>query len=462
MTLKSKHIGGITMININNTYPVHPKMTRTYAGVDSHKDSHTIVILDCFHEKLGEITIGSAPSEFDKFLKQVKKYLQPGTTWAIGFEDTSAYGRSFVKFLVGKGWLVKHTDASKVATERGQVLHKTDSFDAECAARVLINQFDKLPNANPQDKYFMLQTLVTRRESITKINVMIKNNLHKTVAENYPHYKKFFSKLTVQSALAFYEKFPSAHCLEMEAVETLAEFLRTTSKGRLSSSKSETILKHVEKDKVEKSEFQETIDFTVRSLIRQLKNQLEEISHIDEQIKKLLPQFDYLLTSMKGIDVLTSAKLIAEIGDINRFKNAKALAKYAGVAPVTYASGMTHLQMANARGNRKLNEIFYRLALTSVMPIGSKGALLNPIFYDYYHKKIREDKQKNQALKCVQRRLVNIIFNIIKPMKIQKWDVFQPKSSLSPLNFFTKYCIIIVPRVAVSRGSYFINLDETN
>jgi len=90
------------------------------------------------------------------------------------------------------------------------------------------------------------------------------------------------------------------------------------------------------------------------------------------------------------------------------------LAKYSGVAPVTFASGMSKLEMANARGNRKLNEIFYRIALTSVMPIGINKALLNPIFYDYYKKKISEGKLKNQALKCVMRRLVNIIYSVMK------------------------------------------------
>ena len=78
---------------------------------------------------------------------------------------------------------------------------------------------------------------------------------------------------------------------------------------------------------------------------------------------------------------------------------------------------MTNLQMANARGNRKLNEIFFRIALTSVMPIGNKKALINPIFHSYYQKKISEGKTKNQAIKCVQRRLVNIIFAIMKHQK---------------------------------------------
>jgi len=389
-------------------------MTRTYVGVDSHKDSHTIAFLNCFHEKLGEITIGSAPSEFGKFIKRAKKYLQPNTTFAFAFEDVSAYGRAFVKYLVEKGYLVKHADASKVATERGQVLHKTDSYDAECCARVLINQFDKLPDANPQDKFWVITNLVTRRNAIVKMNVMVKNSLHGAIADSYPHYKKFFSAVIRDSALAFYEAFPSPYHLENVTTEQLSTFLHTASKGRLSSSKAEIILMHVDHDKVQKSEFQDVQDFNVRSLVRQVKSNLDELAFIDVEIEKLLTHFDYPLTSIKGINSLTAAKIIAEIGDIKRFKNAKALAKYAGVAPVTYSSGMTSLQMANARGNRKLNEIFFKIALQSVTPIGINNALLNPIFYTYYHKKISEGKTKNQAIKAVQRRLVNIIFNVMK------------------------------------------------
>ena len=393
---------------------IHPRMTRTYVGVDSHKDSHTIAFLNCFHEKLGEITIGSAPSEFGKFIKRAKKYLQPNTTFAFAFEDVSAYGRAFVKYLVEKGYLVKHADASKVATERGQVLHKTDSYDAECCARVLINQFDKLPDANPQDKFWVITNLVTRRNAIVKMNVMVKNSLHGAIADSYPHYKKFFSAVIRDSALAFYEAFPSPYHLENVTTEQLSTFLHTASKGRLSSSKAEIILMHVDHDKVQKSEFQDVQDFNVRSLVRQVKSNLDELAFIDVEIEKLLTHFDYPLTSIKGINSLTAAKIIAEIGDIKRFKNAKALAKYAGVAPVTYSSGMTSLQMANARGNRKLNEIFFKIALQSVTPIGINNALLNPIFYTYYHKKISEGKTKNQAIKAVQRRLVNIIFNVMK------------------------------------------------
>ena len=279
---------------------------------------------------------------------------------------------------------------------------------------MLINEFDKLPNASPQDKYWTLSTLVTRRNGIVKGNVGVKNSLHGLLAENYPHYKTFFSDLTRNSALAFYEQYPAPHYLDNVTVETLGEFLHSASKGRLSDTKASLILQTVNRDKVQPTEYQSTRDFNIRSLIRQIKSNLSELNAIDEEIEKMLEHFDYPLTSIKGIDTLTCAKLISEIGDINRFKNAKALAKYAGVSPVSFSSGMSKLEMANERGNRKLNEIFYRIALTSVMPIGSNKALINPIFYDYYMKKISEGKLKNQALKCVARRLVNIVYSVMK------------------------------------------------
>jgi hypothetical protein len=47
------------------------------------------------------------------------------------------------------------------------------------------------------------------------------------------------------------------------------------------------------------------------------------------------------------------------------------------------------------------------------MPTGPTSRLINPFFYDYYHQKLSEGKTKRQALKCVQRRLVNIIWRMM-------------------------------------------------
>lgn len=394
----------------------HPKMAYTYIGADSHKNSHTLVVMDCFHEKLGEITIGNAPSEFDDFLKKAQQYKLDGTSLVFGMEDVSAFGRLLAKFLINKNQLVKHVDSSLVASERNakNIVNKTDSEDAECAGRVLVNRFDKLPNANVDDRFWILSGLVARHNSLVKINNMIKNHLHSLLCDNYPSYKSFFSEIDGNTALAFYEHYPSPHLLENVTLEEFTQIIKELSKGLLKEKKAKLILDAVQNDGCTKCDYQASRDFTIVSIVKQLKGNKEQIKLVDDEIKSFLVHFNYPLTSIKGIDTLTCAKIIAEVGDISRFKNAGALAKYAGVAPVTHASGMSAVEYANERGNRKLSEIFFRLAVASALPVGKERILLNPIFHEYYTKKISEGKTKKQALKSVQRRLVNIVFRVMK------------------------------------------------
>jgi len=206
---------------------IHPKMAWTYAGVDSHKATHTIVLINCFFEKLGEITISSAPSGFDAFYEEVQKYCLEGTKIAWGFEDTASYGRTLVRYLVDKGELVKHCDATIVAAERNakSILNKNDSVDAECAARVLLNRFDQLPIANQEEKYFILKTLVTRRSTIARMLYIGRRQLHSYIYENYPSFKKFFSPINGKGELNFFEAYPSPLVLQNETVDLLTEFL---------------------------------------------------------------------------------------------------------------------------------------------------------------------------------------------------------------------------------------------
>ncbi|NLY73751.1 MAG: hypothetical protein GX075_00405 [Firmicutes bacterium] len=53
------------------------------------------------------------------------------------------------------------------------------------------------------------------------------------------------------------------------------------------------------------------------------------------------------------------------------------------------------------------------MAVFVTMIAGKNQKIINPFFYEYYHKKLKEGKTKGQALKCVQRRLVNIIWRML-------------------------------------------------
>ncbi|MBA4319416.1 MAG: IS110 family transposase [Flavobacterium sp.] len=395
---------------------MHPKMKFTYVGIDSHKETHCAVILNCFFEKLGEITFNNIQSEFEDFLNELKKFKVEKTSFCFGMEDTSAYGRALTIFLKKKDFLVKHTNAGLVAHERKSrnSLHKTDSEDAECAARVLLSRFDKLPDAEPDDKYFVLTNLVARRKLIVKMNASLKNHLQSLILSHYSKYDKFFSSVSVKSALAFFEKYPSPSTLEGVSEEELNDFLMKASRNIISEDTAGKILNYVKKEKNHKIDYEEIKNLAIKSTIRQINDGNRELDTMDAILEEFLDHFEYKLTSMKGIDTTMASYLIAEIGNIERFESSANLARYAGVAPVTYASGKSDVQFANKRGNRILATVFYHLAVCVSMVSGKDKIIVNPFFYDYYNKKLAEGKTKRQSLKCVQRRLVSIIYSMMK------------------------------------------------
>jgi len=389
----------------------HPKAQFTYVGIDSHKDTHTAAFLDCFFDKLGEIQFENLPSKFPEFLENASKLRQDGTTLLFGLEDISAYGRTLAVFLKGKGQLVKHVNALLVARERKNqtVTQKTDSVDATCAARVLLSKFGELPDAQPDHQYWILRTLVTQRDYIVRNNTSLKNNLHSLLMQSYPNYRSFFENIDGNTSLAFYLRYPSPSTLEGTSVEELTEFLYEPSQGKVGAAKAREILGNLQDTAVP---LQEIRDEAVRSVVRRIQSNLAEIKVVESRLAEVLASFETTLTSMTGIDIVSAAQMLSCIGDIRRFPTAAKLARYAGIAPVTYASGKTDKQFVSHRGNRELNSIFYQLAVRLVATT-TNNRVRNHFFYSYYHKKMAEGKTKRQALKCVERRLVNIVWTML-------------------------------------------------
>jgi transposase len=304
---------------------------------------------------------------------------------------------------------------------------KSDSWDAECVARILVNKFDQLPDAKPHDLYWSIQQLVTRRNALVKTKGALKNQLHIQLSHHYPSYKKFFSEIDGKTALAFWERYPSPSCLEGLSVKQLTTFLLEASNNACSVKKAIEIMKLMKEDGHTTKEHQETRDFLVRSIVRDISFKKQEISYVEKELKELMSLLDYQLDTMPGIELVTSSALIAEIGDIRRFPNANKLARFAGIAPVYFGSGGKGKEQKSKQGNRALHGLFYNLAVQQVQV--AKGSKLprNPVFYEYYKKKQKEGKTKGQALVCIMRRLVNIIYGMMKHKTAYELPIIKEK-----------------------------------
>ena len=142
-----------------------------YVGIDLHKETHTAVMIDCYNQKLGEITFPNRPADFPKLVTKVKKCNTDAKEVVYGLENAYGYGRPLAVWLIDKGYFVKDVNTAishRQAKHRGAMYRKSDSDDAEASALATINMLDKLPDACPNDAYWSLGQLVHRRDNIMK------------------------------------------------------------------------------------------------------------------------------------------------------------------------------------------------------------------------------------------------------------------------------------------------------
>ncbi|MGU3459177.1 IS110 family transposase [Bacillus sp. D48C] len=408
---------------------MHNRQNYLYVGVDLHKEHHTAVIINCWQEKLGEIQFENKPSAFSKFLLEVETYVSDGLSVVFGLEDVGGYGRALAKYLVDHEQVVKEVNPALSFLERKSqvMIQKNDSWDAECIARILINKLNQLPDAKPNDLFWSIQQLVSRRNALVKAQSALKNQLHIQLNHHYPSYKKFFSELDGKTALAFWQQYPSPSCLEGANIKQLTAFLLDVSNNTCSVKKASEILKLVKEDGQTMKEYQETRDFLVRSIVRDIEFKKKEMKYIERELNQLVKLLDYQLETMPGIELVTASALIAEIGDVRRFSNANKLARFAGIAPVYFGSGGKGKTHKSKQGNRALHALFYNLAVQQVQVAKGSKMPRNPVFHAYYQKKLKEGKTKGQALVCIMRRLVNIVYGMMKYKTAYELPVVEEK-----------------------------------
>ena len=353
-----------------------------YVGIDLHKETHTAVVIDCYNNKLGEITFANRPADFPKLVTKVKKSNTDGKTVVFGLENAYGYGRALAVWLIDKGYLVKDVNTAishRQAKHRGAMYRKSDSDDAEAIALATLNMLDKLPDACPNDAYW----------------------------------SQFFNDISRPTALYFWEHYPSRKYLKGKSVEDLREELVPVSHNKCSTKTCEKILDAVASDKVKNNDFQDARDMVTLSIVSDLQHYDKQLAEVDKMLEKMYKMLGCTLTTIPGVNVITAVKILSEIGDIKRFANSNKLAQFAGIAPLHLSSSGKGKDFAAKQGNRRLQATIYFLAIQMVQ-VSSKGTPRNPVVRAYYEKRKAEGKSSQQALICISRRLINIIYGMLK------------------------------------------------
>ncbi|MEU0188056.1 IS110 family transposase [Streptomyces sp. NPDC006207] len=146
----------------------------------------------------------------------------------------------------------------------------------------------------------------------------------------------------------------------------------------------------------------------IPNLVSRLGSVLDQRRLLAARIEELLEAHPLspVLTSMPGIGVRTAARILIDVGDGSAFASAGHLAAYAGLAPVTRASGSSiRSEHPARRGNKQLKRAFYLAAFASLSQPESRA---------YYDRKRREGKHHVAALIALARRRIDVLFAMLR------------------------------------------------
>jgi transposase len=145
----------------------------------------------------------------------------------------------------------------------------------------------------------------------------------------------------------------------------------------------------------------------IRELATEALANRARLIELDRELEALLKRHPdaALIRSLPGMGVVLTAELIAEAGNLSRFRSADALASAAGMAPVLRQSGKTRFLRRPAGGNKCLKRIFYQSAFCSLSHDDSRT---------FYDRKRREGKRHHQAVIALARRRVNVLWAVVQ------------------------------------------------
>jgi transposase len=103
-----------------------------------------------------------------------------------------------------------------------------------------------------------------------------------------------------------------------------------------------------------------------------------------------------------GVGPVVAARILADVGDVERFADRNRFASWTGTAPLDASSGDQNRHRLSRAGNRRMNHMIHIAAVTQLR-LDTEGRA-------YYRRKRAEGKKPLEAVRCLKRRISDAIY----------------------------------------------------
>ena len=318
-------------------------------------------------------------------------------------EDTGHYHLPVVTLLVEKGIFTCCVNALRMKKFCSQSIRraKTDKIDAVHIAQFGLTYWDELsPVKPPENVYRELKLLARQYYQTVSMLVKAKVNLSNLLDQTMPGIKNLMNDSSGNHKLTDFVKryYHYSHILEMGEKRFTSDYCKWAKKQgyRVYERLASEILAVAQNGipVLPNSPVTKAVVVEAVRVLHEIEISRDTILAQMQELAKSLPEFS-VIKEMPCIGDTLAPRIIAEIGDIRRFKNKHSLIAYAGIDAPPYQSGAFNAteRHISKRGNSYLRKTGYEImqCLIQHKPIG------DPV-YDFICKKRLEGKSGKEAM----------------------------------------------------------------
>ena len=356
-------------------------------GIDVSMGKSTIAIISTDGEVISEpFEIEHTKSGFNLVLEKIKDIPKDNVKFVM--ESTGNYCKSLLKIIIDNGYFVTVENPLTIKKYCDINIRKvkTDKKDALKIACYGSERWHKLIRYTTSDEiYSELRFLSRQYDEQMSLKVMKKIHLSGLIEVTFPGLKKIFNGDSVYMLmLDVYKKYYHPSLVLSKSKSSFIRDVEKISKktGHRIGTRVAEEMYFLANECIPSSPCNESTQLAVSNCVLLLQN-LEEITNniiakMDELARRL-PEFE-TVSNMSGVGNKIRARLIAEIGDVRRFKNSNCLIAYAGIDVPPFQSGqfVATNRRITKRGNKHLRKVGYEAmkSLKTVKPTRDNAVYL--------------------------------------------------------------------------------------
>ncbi|WP_143175825.1 IS110 family transposase [Cryptosporangium aurantiacum] len=324
--------------------------------MDPHKRSVTIEVMASDETVLGRGRFDTTVDGYAAMKRSVASW--PDRVWAI--EGCNGIGKHIAARLLADGEQV--IDVPPKLSARARVFttgqgRKTDATDAHSVALVGTRMAGLHPVVDDQ-QLAVLQTLVDRRRSLGEDHTRMISQLHALLLLLVPGgAKKFLSAAQAKTILAGVRpRDPASKARRRVAAELITDLERIYQRSKAA----------------------------------------------DKELRELVVATGTRLLELHGIGPSGAARLLVEVGNIQRFPSKAHFGSWTGTAPIDASSGDRVRHRLSRGGNRQINRVLHTMATVQLRnPTAGRA---------YYDRRKAEGKTSMEAMRALKRRLSDVVY----------------------------------------------------